>query len=224
MLIVFEGCEGCGKTTQAERLSKRLARADISFLLTREPGGTKLGDQVRALVKKSKGIEISPLAELFLFLASRAQLVTEVVIPGIQRGVVICDRYAPSTLAYQGSARGVDSATINTLNHIATSGLEPDLVILLDIPPVLGLSRSSTRQALFSKQSGQDESSDRFEEQDIAFHEYVRQSYLEMARVDPSHWTVIDASLSEEDIENLVWNKVEQLVSTKRSIHRRAGH
>lgn len=197
------------------RLSKHLAQATIPFSLTREPGGTSLGDQVRTIVKKSKGIEISPLAELFLFLASRAQLIEEVVLPGIQRGVVICDRYTPSTLAYQGSARGLDPSTISTVNHIATGGLEPDLVILLDIPPKLGLSRSSTRQNLLSSQGESNDSLDRFEDQNIAFHEQVRQSYLEMAKGDPSHWTVIDASLPEEEIDSLVWNRVQQLLSQK---------
>ena len=135
LFIVFEGGEGCGKSTQARVLHKHVLSLSIPVVLTHEPGGTPLGEEVRRRLKRVREERILPLGELLLFAASRAQLVSHVIRPSLERGmVVICDRYAASTIAYQGYGRGLDLNSIQTINNIATQGLKPDLTILLDIP------------------------------------------------------------------------------------------
>lgn len=173
------------------------------MLLTHEPGGTALGNEVRKLLKKQRNVCISPQAELFLFSASRAQLVDEVISPALQQGkVVICDRFASSTLVYQGYGRGIDLALIKLINQVATKGLNPDLVVLLDIAPEQGLARKQSRK-------------DRFELEDLSFHRRVREGYLKIAADDPDHWLTIDASLSEKEIARVVWSRVSQLLSCR---------
>lgn len=200
MFIAFEGGEGCGKSTQSKLLLERLKRQNIPVILTHEPGGTVLGDEVRKLLKKQRDFPISPQAELFLFSAARAQLVDEVIYPALQEGkVVICDRFAYSTLVYQGYGRGVDLAVIKLINNIATRGLNPDLAILLDIAPEQGLARKRSQK-------------DRFESEELAFHQRVREGYLKLAASDSDHWLVIDASLPEGTIAELAWERVSQLL------------
>ena len=202
--ITFEGCEGCGKSTQSRYLSKKLSQAGISVKLTREPGGTVLGDEIRHVLKRRRQDNITPEAEMLLFAACRIQLITEIIKPGLQKDtVIICDRYTDSTLAYQGYGRGIDLPTIETINELATKGIKPDLTILLDIPAHEGLSRKSTR------------SEDRFETEDIAFHEKVRNGYLKLAAQEPERWFVIDATLPKAKISNIIWDKVNQLLQTK---------
>ncbi len=138
LFITFEGVEGCGKSTQARALHKHLKKEGVDALLTYEPGGTPLGERVRLLLKKATSTYITDEAELLLFLASRAQLVRDVIRPSIEQGIiVVCDRYAESTVAYQGYGLGLSRSTIHTLNAFATGGLRPDLIVLLDIDPGL---------------------------------------------------------------------------------------
>ncbi len=203
LFITFEGGEGSGKSTQARALYRRLSKAGVPALLTHEPRGTALGRRVRRWLKEPGNTEISPVAELLLFAASRAQLVTESICPALEKGmIVISDRYAESTLAYQGYGRGLAVETIHAINAIACQGILPDLVILLDIPPEAGLARKKPSQ-------------DRFEGETMAFHQRVRQGYLQMAAAQPQRWLKVDGRLPRTEIEQIVWGKVPQLLAEK---------
>ncbi len=200
LFIAFEGGEGCGKTTQAELLADKLQQQDISVVLTREPGGTALGNEIRRLLKKERGSSISAQAELFLFAASRVQLVAELIRPALEEDkVVVCDRFAYSTAVYQGHARGLDSAAVQMINDMATQNLHPDLNILLDIPPEQGLARKPNLR-------------DRFESEDLSFHRRVREGYVKLAGAQPDRWLLVDASLPKMQIAEIIWDKVSQLL------------
>ncbi|MFC1892982.1 dTMP kinase [Chloroflexota bacterium] len=202
LFITFEGGEGSGKSVQAQALYRRLSQLAIPALLTQEPGGTPLGNKLQRLLKRAEGIDISPLAELLLFNASRAQSVERIIKPSLEQGkVVVCDRYADSTTAYQSYGRRLDFQMVQTTNHMATKGLQPDLVILLDVPVEEGLARKRAKRY------------DRFEREDIAFHRKVREGYLSMAHSDPQRWLVIDATQPKEKIGEIIWLRVSQLLS-----------
>lgn len=202
LFITFEGGEGSGKSVQARALYKRLWQLAVPVLLTHEPGGTTLGEKVSRWLKRSEGTDISPLTELLLFNASRAQLVTEIIKPNLREGrVVICDRYTDSTTAYQSYGRGLDSETVRVTNNAATQGLKPDLTILLDMPVEEGLARKKNRRQ------------DRFEQEALAFHQRVRKGYLKIATSEPERWLIIDASQPKQKIEEIIWRKVKQLIS-----------
>ena len=204
LFITFEGGEGCGKSTQAKALYRRLSRLGISAELTHEPGGTALGSQLRRLLKTKRQDEISPEAELFLFAACRVQLVNGVIRPGLQKGkVVICDRFADSTTVYQGYGRGIDLTTIKAVNEFATRGTKPDLTVLLDIPVAKGLGRKQAKMK------------DRFEAEETAFHDRVRDGYLKLAADEPERWLVIDATLPKARISKIIWDRVNQLLSAQ---------
>ncbi|MBI4266958.1 MAG: dTMP kinase [Chloroflexi bacterium] len=203
LFITFEGGEGCGKSVQSKALSRRLTKLDIPSLLVHEPGVTPLGKKI-ALWLKWGDRNISPVAELMLFNASRAQLVSEVVQPALEGGkVVICDRYTDSTIAYQSYGRGLDLPAVKTVNDTATGGLKPDLTILLDIAAGDGLARKKARPH------------DRFELEDMAFHQRVREGYLKLAAEAPRRWLVIDAMQPKEKIAQIIWEKVSQLLPGK---------
>jgi dTMP kinase len=202
LFITFEGGEGSGKTAQARALYRRLSRLAIPVLLVHEPGGTSLGRRLRYLLKRLQNADISPLSELLMFNASRAQLVDEVIRPGLEEGkVVICDRYADSTTVYQSYGRGLDLETVDTINRTATRGLKPDLTVLLDIAVELGLARKVKKEH------------DRFEREDVAFHRKVREGYLRLAAGEPERWLVVDGMLSKIEIGNIIWQRVSQLLS-----------
>lgn len=206
LFITLEGGEGCGKSTQAKALFRRLKKEGVPALLTHEPGGTALGARVRRFLKKEKSADIKPEAELFLFLASRAQSVREIIRPNLDKGLpVICDRYAESTLAYQGYAIGLSPAFIQAANEFATGGLRPDLILLLDIEPELGLRRKQPADS-GSKY-------DRFDSRELAFHRKVREGYLQMARAEPGRWFVVDASRSPREVSSVIWERVGKLVT-----------
>lgn len=199
LFIVFEGIEGCGKSTQARILYNRLRKESVPTLLTKEPGGTALGNKLRALLKR--GGSLSPEAEIFLFNASRVQLLKEVILPALAEGkVVISDRFYPSTMAYQGYGRGIEQRTINTLNDIATKGLKPHMVILLDMDSKKGLSRKSA----FIK--------DRFEEEKTDFHCKVRKGYLDMVKKEPGPWFLLDANQNKKKIAALIYDEVKKRI------------
>ena len=204
LFITFEGGEGCGKSVQAKALYRRLSQSAIPTLLTHEPGGTPFSNKIGRWLKWAEVTDISPLTELLLFNASRAQLVSEVIRPNLKNGmVVICDRYADSTVAYQSYGRGLDLEMVKAINDVATQGLKPDLTILLDVPVEEGLDRIKARRR------------DRFEQEDIAFHQRVREGYLKLAANDPQRWLVIDATQPKENIAEIIWQKVRQLIRQK---------
>jgi len=199
LFITFEGGEGCGKSTQSRLLLKKLEQQNVPVVLTHEPGGTALGNELRRALKRRWGSFISPQAELFLVAASRAQLVAELIRPALQEGkVVICDRFTHSTMVYQGYGRGLDFTAIQMVNNMATRNLNPDLIIFLDIPPEQGLARKRSLK-------------DRFEMENSSFHRRVREGYLKIAAADPDRWLVIDASLPKGKIADTIWDKVIQL-------------
>ncbi len=199
-LVTFEGGEGSGKSTQAAALAARLEAAARPAVRLCEPGGTPLGETLRDLILHS-GPEITPEAELLLFLAARAELVRLQLRPALDAGqVVICDRFSDSTLAYQGYGRGLDLAAIRPLDAFATGGLVPDLTLLLDLPLEAGLARRTG-------------GADAIERQEAAFHERVRQSYLALAAAAPERWLVLDGTDSVAAIEARVWARVEALLS-----------
>lgn len=199
LFITFEGGEGSGKSTQARVLHQQLSGKGIPALLTYEPGGTPLGQQIRRWLKGTG--DIDPRAELLLFTASRAQLVATVIRPTLKSGaVVICDRFYHSTIAYQGYGRGFSLELIQATNTFATGGLKPDLTVLLDLPMEHRLSRKTP--------------GDRFEREETAFHQRVRNGYLEMANEEPDCWLLIDGSLSKKEIECIIWERIEQLLNS----------
>jgi dTMP kinase len=204
LFITFEGGEGSGKSSQAKLLYRRLSKLNIPVILTHEPGGTPSGERVARLLKWARSTDISPLSELMLFNASRAQLVREVIKPALNsEKVVICDRYSDSTTAYQSYGRGLDLKVVKNTNTTATQGLSPDLTILMDIDIEEGLSRKKGKKH------------DRFEQEDLTFHHRVRDGYLKMAADEPERWLVIDASQSKEKIKQIIWRRVSQLLSNR---------
>jgi dTMP kinase len=200
LFITFEGGEGCGKSTQSKLLLKKLQQKNIPVVLTHEPGGTALGNELRKTLKQQRNYPVSPQAELFLLAASRAQLVAEVIRPALEEGkVVLCDRFTHSTMVYQGYGRGLDFTAIKMVNNMATRNLNPDLIILLDISPEKGLARKQSLK-------------DRFELEDLSFHRRVREGYLKMAAAEPDRWLVIDASLSRARVAEIIWDRVSRLL------------
>lgn len=205
LFITFEGGEGCGKSTQAKLLHKWLTDINISVLLTHEPGGTPIGDRICRLLKWARQ-DIAPMAELMLFNASRAQLVAGVIRPALESGqAVICDRFADSTVAYQGYGRGLDIKTVISLNEAATGGLKPDLTVLLDIPPEIGLERKNRVNP------------DRFQREEIAFHRRVREGYLKLARSEPDRWLAVDAVQGRVTVSETIRQRVENLMAGKKA-------
>lgn len=201
--------EGCGKTTQVERLEMSLASRGISVVRTFEPGGTPAGDKIRRILLDRENQDLSPMAELCLYEADRAQHVALVIRPALDRGQwVVCDRFYDATVVYQGIARGQDLELIELLNSIVTKGIRPDLTFLLDCPVEEGLKR-----ALGRRQSVSEKGQDRFEREAVAFHELVREGYLKIARMEPDRFVVINASLDPDEVEAVVLGSVEALAS-----------
>ncbi len=202
LFITFEGGEGSGKSVQAKALFRRLSELAVPALLTHEPGGTPFGERMGRWLKWAKDANISALTELMLFNASRAQLVAEVIRPNLKSGkVVICDRYADSTIVYQGYGRELELAMVKATNKAATQGLRPDLTILLDIPAEEGLARRMARKQ------------DRFEQETLVFHNRVREGYLKQAAAEPRRWLVVDASQSKRKIADIIWQRVSRLLA-----------
>ena len=203
LFISFEGGEGCGKSTQIRRLSERLQAAGRAIVQTREPGGTPLGEAVRTLLQHDKAGEgMASLAELFLFSASRAQHVQEKILPALNAGqTVLCDRFLDSTTAYQGAARKLDPAIVSTINQIAVGDTLPDLTILIDLPPAVGMTRVRARG---------DGELDRMEKEAIEFFEAVRAGYLKIAAAEPERFLVLDGNQPVEALHAEIWQAVSQ--------------
>ncbi|MDP2919470.1 MAG: dTMP kinase [Dehalococcoidia bacterium] len=201
VFITFEGGEGSGKSSQARALYRTLLRQSISVILIHEPGSTPLGEKLSRLLKHHRDIQISPISELLLFNAARAQLVSEVIRPALEKGtVVICDRFTDSTIAYQGSGRGLDIKRVVAVNDTATGGLKPHLTVLLDIPVEEGLKRKQGKHI------------DRFELENIAFHDKVRQGYLALAKREPRRFLVVDARRDRQTIAGIIQQQVGRLL------------
>ena len=192
--ISFEGSEGCGKTTQIRLLAEVLSQAGEQVLLTREPGGTAVGERIRDLLQyTAEAAAMTSEAELLLFAASRAQLVHEVITPALAEGQwVIADRFLDSTTVYQGLGRGLDADAVRAINHFAVGGVTPDLTYLLDMDAAAGHERATSASQTEGKP-------DRMEDQPIEFFETVRQGYLDLAAVETERMVVIDASGSVEE-------------------------
>ncbi len=214
LFISFEGGEGSGKTTQLKLLANHLRALAEEVVETRDPGGTTIGKEIRTLLLSPESAPMSEAAELLLYEASRAQLVREVVAPSLARGaVVLCDRFTDSTLAYQGFGRGLDLGMIRRLNQFATDGIAPDLTVLLDLDPGIGLLRCT-------KGSGALQSSrDRIEAEPLDFHRRIREGYLALAREDPDRIRVIDARLSIAEVEMAVWDEFVHIKGFRTTVH-----
>jgi len=209
VFITFEGIEGCGKTTQAKRLVGRLEGHSIPLILTLEPGGTRVGQHIRRILLDSRNRDLSPLAELFLYEADRAQHVSEVVKPALDQGKwVLCDRFFDATMVYQGYARGQDTELIKRFNKKASFGVWPDLTFLIDCPVEVGLGRALRRNSVLT-QKGQD----RFEREDKEFHEAVREGYLALAREDSKRFVVVDGVLGEDELGEEIFRHIRPMIA-----------
>ncbi len=197
--ITFEGGEGCGKTTQIQRLTVRLRKAGHNVEVAHEPGGTEIGEQIRHVLQYSKrSAAMVPEAELLLFCASRAQLVREIIRPALSRGqIVICDRFHDSTAVYQGVGRKLDPKIVAAINQFAIGNCVPDLTLVIDLDPRVGLERARGRE-LF----------DRMENQKLEFYERVRQGYLALAKHEPARVKVVDGGQSLDAMEKQIWELV----------------
>lgn len=201
LLITFEGVEGCGKSTQVKRLAQRVKEWGRDVLVTREPGGTAIGEKIREILLNPDNAALSDTAELLLYAAARAQHVDEVIKPALANGtIVLCDRYVDSTTAYQGGGRGASRELLDQLRRIATSGLDADLTLLLDVPVDEGLERAKSRTA-----------ADRIEQEKIDFHQRVRDAYLVLAEQEPERIHVIDSTNPIDAVANEAWNIVSGL-------------
>lgn len=202
MFITFEGLDGSGKTTQFHLLADYLQSSGWKVITTREPGGTSIGDQIRQVLHDLKNEEMHPRTELLLYVASRAQLVAQVIRPHLQAGtIVLSDRYADSTLAYQGYGHGLDLQTLQMVLDFATEGLQPDLTVYLDIDVETGLHR---RQ----KAASQGEEWNRLDALALSFHQRVAQGYQKLIAAAPSRWLVIDANDTIEAVQQTLRAKI----------------
>jgi len=196
MFITLEGPEGSGKTSHMAPLTKWLEGLGRQVLCTREPGGTPISEQIRAVIHDLKNKEMHPHTETLLYQAARAQIVEQVIRPALTRGVIVlCDRYADSTLAYQGYGHQQDLDEVRALIHYATGGLQPDLTLLLDVEAETGLKRSSQRRSKGGEWN-------RLDAYELEFHQRVREGYLELVKAEPQRWVIVDASMRWQDVHS----------------------
>jgi len=206
--ITVEGCEGCGKSTQSVLLKKYLENKGFKVILTREPGGSIVAEQVRNILLNPK-LKISPLCELMLYEAARVQHMEDIIYPNLKNGfVVICDRFTDSTVAYQGYARRIDIETIEKLNNIATSGLKPDLTFYLDVDPAVGIERARAKKCF--------DNGDRIEREDIDFHNAVRNGFLELSEKYPDRIKKIEITDTIESTQKLINTEMDKFLSGKK--------
>ena len=199
--ITFEGIEGCGKTTQINHLTAYLKEKNFPFLLTREPGGTAIGDRIRQILLSSENSRLEPVAEFFLYAAARAQHISQVVLPALTEGkTVLCDRFADATIAYQGNGRGLNLAWIEEIHDRFLKGLKPNLTFLLDLPVEEGLRRA------WKRMENQTVKEDRFEKEALAFHQRVREGYLLLAHKEPNRIIVLDGMKDEQSLHREILN------------------
>ena len=208
MFITLEGIEGSGKTSQIKKMAVFLENRGHPYLLTREPGGTRIGRRIRQVLLDPESSDLNPVAELLLYNADRVQHVHEVIRPALSAGeIVICDRYVDATRAYQGVARRLDIALVETLHRLAVDNLKPDLTFLLDLPPEQGL-----RRAWEQIDSGaRSDRETRFEQEALAFHTRVREGYLRLAADEPDRFVIINAAVSMDE----VWRQLAIILDRK---------
>lgn len=214
--ITFEGGEGAGKSTQIDRLRRRLEQLSQPVLVTREPGGSPYAEQIRSFILEGHAKSLGPFAEALLFAAARIDHLDKTIEPALSRGThVLCDRFADSTRAYQGSLGNVDKSLIDSLERIALKGRVPDLTFVLDLPAEIGLFRAKERRA------NKGEDVDRFEEEDLSFHQSLRRAFLSIAQADPNRCVVVNADQSPDEVEEAIWQVLrERLPRLTRSITR----
>lgn len=204
LFITLEGPEGSGKTTQLQMLAEHLKDKGYPVLCTREPGGTPISEQIRQVILSHDNHAIADVTEALLFSAARAQIVSELIRPALAEGkIVISDRYADSTLAYQGYGLGLDLDALRSLTRLATGGLVPDLTLYIDVPVKDGIAR---------KQSGE---VNRLDQKELSYHERVRAGYLEMARAEPKRWVIIDGTHSVAHIQRELRERIEQEIARR---------
>lgn len=198
--ITFEGVEGCGKTTQIRLLAEQLIALGFETTLTREPGGCPIADKIRTILLDAENRAMSPMTELMLYAAARAQHVSEIIVPALNNGrIVLCDRFCDATIAYQSFGRGIDRKVIDTLNAHACQGVAPDLTVLIDCDPGIGLERARQR---IEMTSGPRE--ERFELEALAFHQRVRSGYRSIADIEPERFVVVDGTGTVEEIASKI--------------------
>ncbi len=213
MFITLEGIEGAGKTTQIENIARWLKAAGHDFLITREPGGTPIGGQIRSILLHPENRDLAPTAELLLYMADRVQHLETVIRPALtSEKVVVCDRYFDATMVYQGYARGLDKEMIRRLHQFTCGGFTPSLTILLDLDPAAGLCRAWKRidtDADHAKES-------RFEEEKMAFHHRVRDGYLDLARREPDRFVIVDAAVDPGTVRRRIETVLSERLSHKK--------
>ncbi len=201
MFITLEGIEGSGKSTQIFHVFNFLSRLGLKCIMTREPGGTRIGKKIRSILLDPESSAMNPSAELLLYTADRVQHIQEIILPAIaDGGIVLCDRYFDATLAYQGVARGLDMTLIQDLHKLICRNLKPDLTFLLDLPPDAGLMRAWRQLESGSRM----DTESRFEKETLAFHERVRAGYLAIAEKEPERFRIIDASQSQDRVQGQI--------------------
>jgi dTMP kinase len=201
MLITLEGIEGSGKTTQIDYIATYLNNSGLDYIITKEPGGTVLGEKIRSILLDPGNMNIHPMTELLLYAADRVQHIKELISPMIESGkIVICDRFHDSTTVYQGFTRGIDIALILQLNSLVLEGLAPDITFILDLDPEIGLKRAWKQ----INDGSRSVSETRFENEKLQFHESVRNGYLELARHEPARFVVVDASLDPSKVSEQI--------------------
>jgi dTMP kinase len=212
LFITFEGPDGSGKSTQIELAANYLRRRGCAVSCAREPGGTPIGDQIRQVLHDVKNTAMAARAEILLYSASRAQLVEQVILPRLaEGGVVLCDRYADSTYAYQGYGRGLDFDTLRVITGFATQNLKPDLTIYLDLAVEEGLKRKT-----IANTAGQGEWN-RMDQLELTFHRRVRDGYLAMAQAEPARWLVVNAAAPMEEVSEVICQRLGELVAKNES-------
>jgi dTMP kinase len=209
MFITLEGIEGSGKTTQIGRLVEFLEDRGIECVTTRQPGGTLIGENIRSILLDPANRALAPMTELLLYMADRSQHIYELIRPCLQAGkTVICDRYFDATVVYQGFARGLNIELIQQLHQILFDDLKPDVTLLLDLAPQVGLQRA-WQQLNTGQRSGVES---RFEAETVAFHEKVRAGYLELARLEPGRFRIVDAAQSQDQVFTAISNIVASIL------------
>lgn len=223
LFITFEGTEGSGKSTQARRLHERLHALGYRVIVTKEPGGTRIGDLIRRLLLDFQYGEMAPATEILLFAAARAQHVSELIRPVLRSGgIVVCDRFADSTYAYQGYGLGRDLGELRAITQTATGGLQPDLTIYLDLPPREGLERKRAMAGGASPLAPPNEADqhpagaaaewNRLDAREITFHDRVREGYHALIAAEPGRWLCFDGHLDRDTLASTIWHEVEPRV------------
>ena len=210
IFVSFEGGEGAGKSTQIERLRARLEEAGCEVLVTREPGGSPTAERIRDILLSGKAKSLGMSGEAILFAAARRDHVASVIGPALRAGrVVLCDRFTDSTRVYQGAVAGADPILLDRLETAATSGISPDLTVMIDVPVEIGLERARARRL------ARGEEPDRFEAEAVSYHEKVRAAFLRIARAEPERCKVVDGSRSVDEVSDAIWSELSALLQAR---------